>query len=275
MDLENVLNELNKLFVDGTTSGLITIFGVFIFSKILFKIIRKAVNKTTLDNKKLVINVIITSLKIIAIVVVLMQFTFTKSIGGALLASGGIVAVTIGLASQEAASGVVSGFMLTISKPFEIGDYISLPAQGIEGYIIQMNIRHSVVETFDKTTIIVPNATLNQSIIENYSYNKEYKVTRLNIGIAYEADIDKAISIIKKEAKKHPLYVDVRQDNTQVEIPVVITALADSSVNLRAAITTKDFLDRYKVSSDLNMTILKRFKEENIEIPYPHIHVVN
>ena len=206
--------------------------------------------------------------------IVLMQFTFTKSIGGALLASSGIVAVTIGLASQEAASGVVSGFMLTISKPFEIGDYISLPAQGIEGYIIQMNIRHSVVETFDKTTIIVPNATLNQAIIENFSYNKDYKVTRLVLSIAYEADIDRAIAIIKDEAKKHPLYVDVRQDPTQPEIPVVIVALADSSVNLKASITTKDFLDRYKVTADLNMAIFKRFKEENIEIPYPHLHVI-
>ncbi|MDD3027255.1 MAG: mechanosensitive ion channel [Erysipelotrichaceae bacterium] len=274
MDSKELLANLDKLFVDGAFNALITIVGVFLASKVLFKIIRKAVNRTTLENKTLIVKVIITSLKVIAVVIVLMQFTFTKSIGGALLASGGIVAVTIGLASQEAASGVVSGFMLTISKPFEIGDYISLPAQGIEGYIIQMNIRHSVVETFDKTTFIVPNATLNQSIIENYSYNKDYKVTRLTVSIAYEADIDKAIEIIKEEAKKHPLYIDVRQDPTQVEIPVIITALADSSINLRASITTKDFLDRYKVAADLNMAVFKRFKEEGIEIPYPHLHII-
>lgn len=274
MDSKELLANLDKLFVDGAFNALITIVGVFLASKVLFKIIRKAVNRTTLENKTLIVKVIITSLKVIAVVIVLMQFTFTKSIGGALLASGGIVAVTIGLASQEAASGVVSGFMLTISKPFEIGDYISLPAQGIEGYIIQMNIRHYVVETFDKTTFIVPNATLNQSIIENYSYNKDYKVTRLTVSIAYEADIDKAIEIIKEEAKRHPLYIDVRQDPTQVEIPVIITALADSSINLRASITTKDFLDRYKVAADLNMAVFKRFKEEGIEIPYPHLHII-
>ncbi len=277
MNLTNneLFTQIDKLFVDGALNGAMTIIGTLIVVRVLNTLIKRAITKSKFEKKDIAIKIIRIMLRVAAIVVVMMQFTFTQTITGALLASGGVVAVTVGLASQEAASGVVSGFMLTVSRPFSIGDYISLPSQGVEGYIVQMNIRHCVVETFDKTEIVVPNTMLNQSIIENVSANEKYRVNRIVFGISYESNIDRAIEIIKEEARNHPLYLDVRTDKNSDEIPVACMELADSSVNLRATVTTKDMLDGYKVKSDLNIAILKRFKAENIEIPYPHIQVIN
>lgn len=275
MNIKDYITQMGGIFVAGAINGLMAIVGTLIVVRVLNALTRRAIMRSNFAKKETAIKIIRVILRVAAIVVIMMQFTFTQTITGALLASGGVVAVTIGLASQEAASGVVSGFMLTISRPFAIGDYISLPSQGIEGYIIQMNIRHCVVETFDKTEIVVPNTLLNQSIIENVSANADYRVNRLVFGISYESNIDRAIEIIKEEARNHPLYLDVRTDKSADEIPVACTELADSSVNLRATVTTKDMIDGYKVKSDLNIAILKRFKEENIEIPYPHIQVIN
>ena len=96
----------------------------------------------------------------------------------------------------------------------------------------------------------------------------------LNIGISYDSDIDLAREIIVSEALKHPLQVDPRTPAQKAEgapeVPVRVTALADSAVNLRAWVWGKDQGESFVLYCDLLESIKKRFDREGIEIPYPH-----
>ena len=86
-------------------------------------------------------------------------------------ASGGIVAVVIGLASQEAAGNLINGAMIMAYKPYKIGDFIVVTGHNVRGTVIDISLRHSVIETLEKTQMIVPNDIMNKAIIENIYTN--------------------------------------------------------------------------------------------------------
>mgnify|MGYP001147103532 CR=1 FL=1 len=106
---------------------------------------------------------------------------------------------------------------------------------------------------------------MNSYIIENFNYKDNENVKLVDYSISYEADIDKAISILKDEMKK--LYKPSKKGINRV------ASWNDSSISLRAWVWGKDNSDVYDNMYKLNYVIKKRFDEENIEIPYPHVVV--
>ena len=121
-----MLTKFDGLFVNGAISGISSIVFNILFFTLVNKILNKSIEKTNWKQKlivKKVKSIIIFTLFMVSIV---SQITFMKDLSSTLLASGGIVAVVVGLASQEAATSIVSGFMIIVSKPFALGDTIIL-----------------------------------------------------------------------------------------------------------------------------------------------------
>ena len=169
--MDKTYERINSLFehglIDSGISILISVVIVLVINKIINKIIKKKIN----DPLKLVFPMRIKKIVLVTIVlaIIMSEITAMQSIIKALLASGGILAVVVGLASQEAASNMINGFMIMTYKPYKIGDFVNVREYNVIGTVIDISMRHSVIETLERTQVIIPNTIMNKAIIENVS----------------------------------------------------------------------------------------------------------
>jgi len=84
-----------------------------------------------------------------------------------LLAGSGILAVVVGLASQQALGNIISGLLLLVFRPFEVGDKIRYPAENATGIVKQIGVRHTTICTGDGKYLLIPNSLMNSNVIEN------------------------------------------------------------------------------------------------------------
>ncbi len=200
-----------------------------------------------------------------------------RTLSVSLFAGAGIVAVIIGFASQHAFANIVSGVFIVIFKPFRVGDRITIGAN-LRGIVEDINLRHTVIKTFENKRIIVPNSVISNEYVENSSIADEKICRFIEFGISYDSDIDKAMKIMENESLKHPLHIDARTDeekeSNEPVINVKVIGFTDSSVTLRAWVWTKDAPDAFKLNCDLNKSIKESFDREGIEIPFPYRTVV-
>ena len=267
--MQDIITKLDGLFVNGLVQGCLSIvFSSLVFS-LINNILNKYINKQTWKHKlliKKIKSIIIFTLYAVSIV---SQITFMKILSSTLLASGGIVAVVVGLASQEAATSIVSGLMIIVSKPFKIGDTIILKDHNLRGTVKEIKLNHTVIETVEKNLLLVPNTTMNKAIIENITQETEFKTSYLYIDISYESDIHKAIEIIKTTVANHELFYKIDDS----EVVVHCMEFKDSGISLRAKVITKTVGDGFVLMSDCRILIKEAFDQNGIDIPYPHVQV--
>jgi small-conductance mechanosensitive channel len=135
-----------------------------------------------------------------------------------------------------------------------------------------IRIRSTQIQTFDRADIIVPNSDLISQQVTNWMlYDKSGRI-RAPVGVAYGSDVEKVRDILLAVANDHP---EVIKDDPDRPIRVFFLGFGDSSLDfdLRCHILTID--SRLTVTSDINFEIDKRFRENDIEIPFPQrdIHV--
>ncbi len=214
---------------------------------------------------------------IIALIIILYSIPELRKFGVSLFAGAGILAAIIGFASQAAFSNIISGIFLVIFKPFRVDDVIQV-GDKVTGRVEDITLRHTVVRNFENRRFVIPNALISSEIILNSDLTDEKIANFISIGISYDADIDKAMEVMRTEAMAHPLLIDNRtMEELEQDIPIVVvrvTALDESSVNLRATCWTKDFTDGFELKTDLLKSIKQRFDREGIEIPFPHRTIV-
>ncbi|MPM22951.1 hypothetical protein SDC9_69412 [bioreactor metagenome] len=194
------------------------------------------------------------------------------------LAGSGVVALVVGFASQEALTNIVSGAFIIFFKPFTINDRIRLPDKNIVGFVEDISLRHTVIRTIENSRIIIPNSTINSSILENSNFNDNRRMNFFAINVSYTADLSRALTIVEEEIEKHPSFLDTRsaEDKTKGVKPVTarVTNLGASSIELRAGFWSEDFGTGYVMLCDLNQGVKERFDREKIEIPYPYYNLV-
>lgn len=197
-----------------------------------------------------------------------------RGLSTTIFAGSGVLAVIIGFAAQQAFSNIVGGIFIAVFKPFRLGDRIKFVGKDFSGVVEDINLRHTVIRTFEQKRIVVPNSVISSEILENSNIVDQKILKFFEIGISYDSDIDKAMAIIKEEALKHPLYLDNRTEEEIADnvepVRVRVIGFGDSSVNLRGHIWVKDPVDAYNLGCDLNKSIKERFDGEGIEIPFPY-----
>lgn len=277
--METTIKHLDTIFANGLINSGITIIVTTVILLILNRLLNNLINKRWSNNIYVAIRIKRVILYTIALATIFMQVKPLQSITTALLASGGIFAVIIGLASQEAASNTINGFMIFVYKPYTVGDFISIPEQNVKGKVIDISLRHSILETLEKTQIIVPNTVMNKAIIENISNVPNKKANYLFIDISYESDIEEAITIIQNQTMAHSKWIDGRNNKEKKQqvpaVPVYCIDFKDNGISLRATILSKDNASGFEMLSDLRISIKKEFDEKGITIPYPHTVIVN
>ncbi len=251
-----------------------------IAAKLLSGILKRMANSERFNSTFLLLLRKIVTVVVIALGIcfILLQFEPFKKFILSLLAGSSLLVLILGFAAQEATANLVSGVFISLFKPFGIGDRIKLSDKQIDGVVEDISLRHTIIRTFENTRIVVPNSVLNSAVIENVNFGEDKVCTYLDIGISYDADIEKAIGIVTEEAVSHKDFYDNRTEEQRQEnappITVRVVNLGDYTVQIRAFIWAKSALSGAAMCSDLRIRIKQRFDREGIEIPYPYHNII-
>lgn len=177
-----------------------------------------------------------------------------RAVASSMLTGAGILAVAIGFASQQALSNIVSGLFIVMFKPFRVNDRLKI-RDDLSGVVEDITLRHTVIRNVENRRIIIPNSIITQEVIINATLNDEKILKRLEIGIGYKADIDKARALITEEAMKHPLKIDGRNEKQiakgRPEVLVRVVSLTPYAVTMRAYIWAANHVDAFAMGCDL------------------------
>ena len=271
-----------QVFLENYLDKVISVILIIIIAFILNKIMDNIINKTIRHKRKKNLTTLLMFIKRIkkvvicslAILICLMQFDVFNSFSVTLLSGLGIGSVVIGLAAQESLKNFFGSIAIVVGNPYEVGDFIECVDKGVSGTVEDITMRHTIIRTINNRRVIIPNCEMNTYTIENFNYSENENVKLVDFEIAYESDIDKAINILKDEMEKlyHP---NPKGRNKEVEFPKVrVLELGDSGVKLRSWVWGNDNSDVFENMYQLNYAIKKRFPKEGIEIPYPHVELV-
>lgn len=196
---------------------------------------------------------------LLAIVSVGIDLTSLAFIAGAL-------SVGIGFGLQDVIKNLVAGVIILLERPFRVGDWVVL--SGTEGKIKQINIRSTELLSFDKTSVIIPNATLISSTVVNKTHGDNSSRQSVAVGVSYGSDVNQVTKILLECAAGHKLVL-------KNPAPYVLFKdFGASSLDFELRVYVKDINSGWTVPSELRYAIFKRFNEEGIEIPFPQV-VIN
>ena len=242
---------------------IVTRVSVSLVSKGLDKV--KASKKNSLDDTvvKFVKQVVKIALYILLATIVLSILGIPSS---SIVAVIGTAGVAIGLALQGSLSNVAGGFVLMVTKPFKIGDYIAV--SGAEGTVEQISILHTQLVTASNQAVFIPNGTAVGATIINNSAKDKRRVD-LTFSISYEDDFAKAQAVIMQVLKSQP---KVLADPAPL-VRMSEHAASAIIIAVRPWCKTADYWDVY---FDTTEKVRAAFIENNISIPFDQldVHVV-
>jgi small-conductance mechanosensitive channel len=183
------------------------------------------------------------------------------------IAGAGVAGVAIGFAAKDTLSNLIAGVLLIIDRPFEVGDRIEVwrapTGSATWGDVIDVGLRATKIRTTDNIVIIIPNNEIMLRDIINYTTIAEKIRVRINIGIAYDADMQQAKRIMLQAAdsadwvSKHP------------PPKVVVRNFGESSVDLQLRLWIANPRQRMDTISYITDKVKELFDEQGVEIPYP------
>ena len=179
-----------------------------------------------------------------------------------LLAGAGISGLVIGLALQGTLSNLLSGIILSFRKKVQIGNWIE--TSGYSGEIVDINLNNLILKSVDNSLIIIPNKTIIESPLKNYSITDKMRIS-VECGVGYESDLEEVESTVKKAIDS------VYHQNEGSEIEVYYTEFGDSAINFvcRFWVDATDAKNRLDAKSAGLKAIKKAFNSNGINIPFP------
>jgi small conductance mechanosensitive channel len=207
------------------------------------------------------------------------EVPYLKTLSSSLLAGAGVLAVAVGLASQQALSNIVSGLFIIIFKPFRINDRLKLNKDHVlQGVVEDITLRHTVIRDFENRRIVIPNSVMNQEIIINADLSEGKIIKYVELNVSLQADLQKAKEIMREEVMHHPFHVDGREEEDiaagRPEVTVRVVAIGEYYVTIRAWACAKNANEAFEMYCDLLESIKLRFDAENVEIPIPQRNLV-
>jgi small conductance mechanosensitive channel len=174
-----------------------------------------------------------------------------------LIAGLGVAGAGVALAMQGVLGNLVAGLTIIFTKPFRVGEYVSMV--GVEGRVEIIDIFTTILSHPDKSRVVVPNRKIVGEILHNYGAIRQLDLT---VGVAYATDLNRALAAVR----------EVLGGNARVlrePTPLVgVTQLADSSINI-AVKPWVNVPDYGLASAEINKAIVEKFRDARVEIPFP------
>lgn len=232
---------------------------------VLQKPIHRMIGKTRIEEgiRQFIEQIIRFVLYLILVIVILSVFGIKSSALAAIVAAVGLSA---GLAMQGSLSNFAGGLLILVLKPFKVGDYIQEDTHGNAGIVTDIQLCYTRLRTSDGKVIVLPNGSLSNSSLTNYSSNNQIAVTQ-NILIPYSADFKEVRDRIRDIVENDPARIP------ETDVSVFINQLADTGIELayRVIVSVDDY---WNTSSRLNEAVRNMMIDMNLTIPKPQMEVI-
>jgi small-conductance mechanosensitive channel len=173
----------------------------------------------------------------------------------------GALSVGIGLGLQSVVNNFVSGLILLWERAIRVGDWVMIGAD--QGYVRRINVRSTEIETFDRATMIVPNAIMFAGVVKNFVRGDRVGRVVIPISVLWGADPEKVREVLFDAAKSHDEVVGIPAPS------VLFSKISSSSLDFELVCFVEDVERAARVKSDLHYTIFSRFKEAGLRLNPP------
>lgn len=260
--LTSWLEAIIKLLPNIVLAAVVLVIGFYIAKfvrNIAKKVIGKISHNITLNNLfGSVIYLVVIGIVVFTALSILQLDKAVTSI----LAGAGILGLALAFAFQDIAANFMSGIFISFRKPLQVGDIVKI--KDYMGKITEVNLRDTMMETFQGQTIIIPNKEVFQNPIENYTYMRMRRLD-LAVGVSYGDDLQRVQNVTLEAVS------NITELSTENKSTVYFTEFGDSSINLsvRMWINTAEQSVFVKVRSEAIMRIKTAYDANDIMIPFP------
>ena len=200
-------------------------------------------------------------------IVVLGVMTMAQETGlpvGSIVASAGLVGLTISLAAQDSAKNLFSGLVILLDRPFSIGDWITVG--DVEGEVIDINFRSTKIRALDNSVYILTNSTVSAATINNGTLRNK-RLYRFTLGVTYDTtrpQLEQLMADLTAMLKASPY-------TYEESVLVELSGFGDSSINLlvSAYLRTADITRFLQMQNDLNLDLMDVMKQDGVEFAFP------
>ncbi len=187
----------------------------------------------------------------------------------ALLAAAGIAGIAVALAEQDIIGNFFAGIVIATDKPFRLGDRVRIDT--FFGDVVSLGARSTRIRTMDNQVVTIPNTKVTSNVVTNYSMPDSTLKVRIPFSVAYGADMDKVtdllLAIARDAVEKTPWVLP------EPAPAVFLRGFGESALNGQLTLWINDFSMQWETEDWINREILKRFREEGIEIPFRQIDI--
>jgi small conductance mechanosensitive channel len=178
-----------------------------------------------------------------------------------LIAGLGIAGAGIALAMQGVLGNLAAGLTIIFTRPFQIGEYISIV--GEEGEVVEISLFSTVLTHPDRSRVVLPNRKIVGEVLHNYGNIRQLD---LKVGVAYDTPLDAALAVVREVVNANPR---VLRDPEPV---IGVAMLADSSVSIAARpwVRVNDF---GSAGAEINQALVAALGARDIRIPVPQLEV--
>ena len=224
-----------------------------------------------------------TVLQGIRVIVVVFALIFAARIvgfeAGEILLSVTVFSAVLAVVLAPIVSRFIGGLFVLADQPFEIGDMIELAEEGVRGYVEDVTLRYTKLSTIENTFIVVPNSTILERDVINYSAGDERTRQRIEFAVTYEGDLDRARELCSDAAKDVDGVIDrgppIRVGSSLYPAAPVclVDDFGDDGIQLALLFWIEKPYRLAKVRSDVLARIDERIQDAPVDIAYPHQHL--
>lgn len=198
-----------------------------------------------------------------------------KNIGGSLLGSAAVITGIVGFAAQDVIKDILSGILISIYKPFDLGDRIELE-DGTVGIVESITMRHVVIVRIDTLRVVIPNSRINAASILNYSFGDIQRSCLFRFPVGYDSNIAKTKAVIGDAIKSSPYSVPGKKqkDGSMDYGQVYFIDIADSALIMAVTVYYNSQTASEMLKDDINTRVFEALEENGIDIPYNHTSVI-
>ncbi|MDR2666418.1 MAG: mechanosensitive ion channel family protein [Endomicrobium sp.] len=239
-------------------------YGLFVFSVVIFvaSILSKLLSRSIPE--KIVINIIKFAIIFVGLALILNQFGVKLT---PIFAALGVGSLPMAFGLRDTLANFFAGINIIASKQIVRGDYIRVDSTGVEGTIVEINWRTTLVREMSNSVISIPNDKLLSSIVTSFHLNKSGVIAFIKCGVAYGSDLEhvERIAILAMQE-----IIDKYDDSVKTFTPIVqFTDFADFSINFTLIFKVKSVYKKYFMQSEALKNLYKKFDDEGIKISYP------
>lgn len=284
MEETSIFDIGSGMFEGGLIYFLIRAGVSWLIAKMLIRLLDRVSNdvvsrhgKKAATSLKFTHNVMSAIIYAITVFTILAGITPLAKIGNTALGATSVLTVVVGLAAQETFGNFIAGFSLALTQPFQVGDLITLPEYTITGTVMEITSRHTVLRTFENSTLIIPNSVMNTAIIEDKAFDDSSYIKWMSVGIAYDSDVDLAKSIISDVVSRQPGFTDTRSEQEKLDgVPAVVVRLDEfeaSDLLMKFKVVSNSIGESLTTCSNIRQELLKEFAKNNISIAFPTVTI--